>query len=137
MLERIHHVAFAHAPDAPIHEVLEQALGLIVAHEEVGDGFIERMLPIGDGYIQTLEPTGPGLVQRFVDRRGSALHHVAFSVADVRAVVESLRLAGVPLVEPAPRRGGMGTQIAFIHPSATGGMLVELVEGGTRPDDAT
>jgi len=128
MLSSIHHVAFAHAPDPPMHEILRETLGLKVAHEEPGDGLWERMLPVGDGYVQTLEPTGPGVVQRFLDRRGPGLHHVAFSVEDVAAAVETLRQAGVRIVDPAPRPGGMGSQTAFLHPASVGGLLVELVE---------
>jgi methylmalonyl-CoA/ethylmalonyl-CoA epimerase len=78
--------------------------------------------------VQTLEATGEGVVQRFLDRRGPGLHHVAFEVDRIDAAVESLRARGVRLVDEEPRAGGMGTRIAFVHPSAFGGMLVELVE---------
>ena len=129
MLTTIHHVAVAHAPETPLHAILEETMGLTVAHEETGEGLLERMLPVGGGYVQTLEPTGPGVVQRFLDRRGAGLHHVAFSVGDVAAAVERLRRAGVRIVDPAPRPGGMDTRVAFLHPASLGGLLVELVEG--------
>ena len=124
---RLHHVAFAHAGDGPERQLTE-LLGIAAAHAEDGPGFVERMFPIGDSYVQTLEASGDGVVERFVDRRGSALHHVALEVDAIDAAVEDLRARGVRLVDERPRRGGMDTRIAFIHPSAFGGMLVELVE---------
>jgi methylmalonyl-CoA/ethylmalonyl-CoA epimerase len=123
---RLHHVAFAHAaPDTP--GLLGGLLGLSCAHTERLDGFTERMLPAGEAYLQLLEGTGPGVVRRFLDRRGPALHHVAFEVSDIDAAFSDLRRRGVRMVGESPRPGGMGTRIAFIHPSAAGGLLVELV----------
>lgn len=127
----IHHVAFAHLADEQPHALLAEFLGLKVEHTEEADGFIERMLPAGDCYVQTLEATGPGVVEKFVTKRGPALHHVAFTVAGLAALLERLRAASVPLMDEQPRPGGMGTMIAFVHPSAFGGLLVELVDADT------
>ena len=127
-LLRIHHVAFAHAPTAAPQDRFTELLGVPVCHEEEGPGFIERMLPVGDGYIQTLEATGPGVVGKFVGKRGSALHHIAFEVDDIQEHVRRLRSMGVRLIDEHPRPGGMGTMIAFVHPREFGGLLVELVE---------
>jgi methylmalonyl-CoA/ethylmalonyl-CoA epimerase len=123
----LHHVAFAHGPGEGPEDALCRFLE-IDPHEETGPGFLERMFPIGDAYVQTLEASGDGVVQRFLDRRGPGLHHVAFEVDGIDAALESLRGEGVRLVDEEPRTGGMGTRIAFVHPSAFGGMLVELVE---------
>jgi methylmalonyl-CoA/ethylmalonyl-CoA epimerase len=125
---RIHHVAFAHSSDTPVPRLLQEGLGLEVGHTEHGEGFVERMIPVGDSYVQLLEATGQGVVQRFLERWGPGLHHLAFEVPDVQAGVTSLAAAGAPLVDQAPRPGAMGTIVAFIHPSAFGGMLVELVQ---------
>jgi methylmalonyl-CoA/ethylmalonyl-CoA epimerase len=123
----LHHVAFAHAPGSGPDDALCDLLR-VEPHEEPGPGFIERMFPAGNAYVQTLEASGEGVVQKFLDRRGPGLHHVAFEVDRIDAAVESLRARGVRLVDEEPRAGGMGTRIAFVHPSAFGGMLVELVE---------
>ena len=124
---RLHHAAFAHrGEEAP--GVLSGLLGLDCAAEEQAQGFVERMLLAGDGYLQLLEATGPGVVDRFVDRRGPALHHVALEVSDVGEAVADLRARGVRMVDESPRPGGMGTRIAFIHPAACSGLLLELVE---------
>lgn len=131
----LHHVAFAQDAGGDTHERLEKLLGLETEHEEHGDGFIERMTPVANCHIQTLEANGPGVVQRFVDRRGAGLHHIALEVDDIEAVLASLRNRGVPLVDEEPRSGGMGTLIAFIQPSALGGLLLELVQRRPEPGD--
>lgn len=125
---RVHHVAFAHREGEQPHAALERLLGLRVTHSEDAGDFTERMIPAGDCYVQLLEATGPGVVQRFLDRRGPALHHIAFAVADLDAALAELREAGARLVDEHARPGGMGTRIAFLHPSEVGGLLVELVE---------
>ncbi|MGH3762973.1 VOC family protein [Actinophytocola sp.] len=127
-VRRIHHVAFAHAAGQGPHGRLAELLGLRVAHTERAPGMVERMVPAGDCYLQLLEADGPGVVEKFVDRRGAALHHVAFEVDGLATLLTRLRDAGVRLVDEVPRQGGMGTEIAFVHPTAFDGLLVELVE---------
>jgi methylmalonyl-CoA/ethylmalonyl-CoA epimerase len=123
----IHHVAFAHA-DPGVPEQLAAMLGLPCVATEAAPDFTERMLAAGDDRLQLLEATGDGAVQRFVERRGAALHHVAFSVDDLDAALADLRERGTPLVDQRARTGGGGTRIAFLHPSACAGLLVELVD---------
>jgi methylmalonyl-CoA/ethylmalonyl-CoA epimerase len=123
----LHHVAFAHGPGSGPEEALCRVLD-VTPHEESGPGFLERMFPVGDAFVQTLEASGDGVVQRFLDERGPGLHHVAFEVDGIDEALDALRGEGVRLVEKEARTGGMGTRIAFVHPSAFGGMLVELVE---------
>jgi len=123
---RLHHVAFAHqADDTP--NLLADLLGLPFAGEESAEGFVERMLPVGDSHLQLLQATGPGVVGRFLERRGPGLHHIAVEVSDLEEAIADLLRRGVRMVDNAPRPGGMGTRIAFLHPEATGGLLVELV----------
>jgi len=125
----LHHVAFAHGSDTAAIDALARLLGLSVGNVEAGEGFVERMIAVGDAsFVQALEATGAGTVQRFVDRRGPGLHHIAFEVADIDAAVAELRSGGVRMVDETPRAGGMGTRIAFVHPASLGGLLVELVE---------
>ena len=123
---RLHHVAFAHeGDDAPGQ--LADLLGLPCVAQERADGFVERMLPAGDSFVQLLEATGPGVVERFLERRGPGLHHIALEVSDLDEAVADLLGRGIRMVDHAPRPGGMGTQIAFVHPAASAGLLVELV----------
>ena len=123
----IHHVAFAHAdPEAPVR--IGTTLGLACVATEAAPGFTERMLAAGDDRLQLLEATAEGVVQRFVERRGAALHHVAFSVDDLDTALEELRNRGTRLLDERARAGGDGTRIAFLHPEACAGLLVELVD---------
>jgi methylmalonyl-CoA epimerase len=130
----IHHVAAAESPGPGLAGLLAQ-LGVGVAHTEAAAGFVERMAPVGvtGGAVQLLEPTGPGTVRRFVDRHGPGLHHLALAVGDIDLAVAELVAAGVRMIDELPRPGGAGTRIAFIHPSAAGGVLLELVEDHLFP----
>lgn len=128
-ITRLHHVAFAHEPADGTDRKLSDLLGLDCAHEETGGGFVERMFPAGEAFVQSLEATGEGVVRRFLDRRGSGLHHVAFEVDGIDEALTDLASRGVRLVDERARPGGMGTRVAFVHPSAFAGVLVELVEG--------
>ena len=129
----LHHVAMAHGEDSVCEDAMTMLLGA-PAHAEEGPGFLERMYPIGGSYVQTLEAEGDGTVQRFLDRRGPGLHHVAFTVDTIDNALADLEARGVALIDREARTGGMGTRVAFLHPSATGGVLVELVESGDRAE---
>lgn len=129
----LHHVAVAHSEDQVCETFFTDLLGP-AAHEEEAPGFVERMYASGEAFTQTLESTGDGVVARFLDRRGPGLHHIAYRVDALEPALADLRARGVPLIDEAPRDGGMGTRIAFLHPSAAGGVLVELVEEGGPAD---
>ncbi len=80
--------------------------------------------------IELVSPAGnPGL-QRFLDKRGPGLHHVCFEVDDLDGALATLKAAGVPLIDDVPRPGARGHRVAFLHPAATGGVLLELCAGG-------
>jgi methylmalonyl-CoA epimerase len=84
----------------------------------------------GTGRLELLEPTAPeSTVQKFLDRRGSGLHHIAYRVPDLKAALTRLAMAGVRLIDREPRSGAGGHRIAFVHPASTSGVLIELVEG--------
>ena len=123
----LHHVAFAHGADPATETALCRLIGT-EPHLEDGPGFVERMYGVGDAYLQTLQAEGDGVVQRFLDARGPGLHHVAFTVDGIDAALEDLRGQGVRLVDERPRPGGMGSMVAFVHPSSYGGLLIERGE---------
>jgi methylmalonyl-CoA/ethylmalonyl-CoA epimerase len=133
-VRRLHHVAIAHDSDSVCEEVLASLVGP-QAHEEEGEGFVERMYDVGDTAVQTLEANGDGVVRRFLDARGPGLHHIAFEVDRIDAALEDLAARGTRLIDREARPGGLGTRIAFLHPSVLGGVLLELVEEPT--DGAT
>jgi methylmalonyl-CoA/ethylmalonyl-CoA epimerase len=108
-----------------------EALGLEVTHtEEVAEqGVRVAMLPVGEPRIELLEPTGADTpVARFLEKRGAGIHHIAVRVTDIRTSLARLKAQGVRLIDEEPRVGAGNCLVAFIHPSASGGVLLELVE---------
>jgi len=82
----------------------------------------------GPTRIELLQPTSAdSTVQRFLDKRGTALHHIAYRVADLDATLVRLKAAGIRLIDETARPGAGGHRVAFIHPASTAGVLVELV----------
>ena len=91
------------------------------------DGARIAGLTAGESLIELLEPANPtSPVGKFVAKRGPGIHHVCFAVDDLDQTLERCRRAGVRLIDETPRVGAEGKRIAFLHPSATGGVLVEL-----------
>jgi methylmalonyl-CoA epimerase len=85
----------------------------------------------GEGRLELLEPLAPeSAVGRFLERRGPGIHHLAYRVPDLAAALGRLAAAGVRLIDEEPRPGAHGRKVAFLHPSSTGGVLIELVEEG-------
>ena len=107
------------------------ALGLEVKHTETVEeqGVYVAMLPAGEPRVELLEPTGPASpVAKFLEKRGPGIHHVAVRVSDIRAALARLKREGARLIDEEPRVGAGGCLVAFVHPSASGGVLLELVE---------
>jgi methylmalonyl-CoA/ethylmalonyl-CoA epimerase len=116
-------------------ERYRRILGVEPAHRErVDDQGVEEVLfAVGTSFVQLLGALGPETpVGRFLARRGPGIHHVAYRVDDVAAMLSRLREQGMRLIDEAPRRGSRDTLIAFVHPKDTGGVLVELVQ---TPDE--
>lgn len=131
MLSTIDHVGVAvESIDAAL-AVYRDALGMPLVHRETvsTQGVDAALLDVGDGHIELLEPLSPDTtVGKFLARRGPGLHHVAYRVASIEDALQTLSAAGVRLIDESPRTGIRGSQVAFLHPSATGGVLTELVE---------
>jgi len=111
-------------------EFYEQQLGFSVGLRETVEQ--ERvkvaMLPAGGPRIELLEATGPdSVIAKFIEKRGEGLHHVAIKVPDLAAAVERLRSSGARLLND-PRPGAGGHLYVFVHPSSTGGVLLELIQ---------
>jgi methylmalonyl-CoA epimerase len=105
--------------------------GATVAHRERidSDGVEEALLRVADSYIQLLTPTAPDSpVARFLDRHGEGIHHVGYRVADVAEALARLQAEGARVIDAAPRPGSRGTTVAFVHPKASFGTLIELVQ---------
>lgn len=86
-------------------------------------------LPIADTEVELLEGTSPeSPVSKFIEAKGEGIHHLAIRVDNLEAALEELKAKGVRLIDEKPRLGAGGAKIAFIHPKATGGILLELSE---------
>src|SRR3954468_4814109 len=91
------------------------------------DGARIEGLAAGDSLVELLESTDPASpIGKFVAARGPGIHHICFAVDDLDAALDRCRAAGLRLIDQTPRLGAEGKRIAFIHPSSTGGVLVEL-----------
>jgi len=127
----IDHIGIAVADlDAAI-AIHRDTYGMPLVHREtVADQGVEAaLLDVGESHVELLAPLSPDTpVGRFLSKRGPGLHHVAYRVDDVAATLDELRSAGLRLIDEAPRTGIRGSRVAFLHPSASGGVLTELVQ---------
>jgi methylmalonyl-CoA/ethylmalonyl-CoA epimerase len=130
-LTEIDHVAIAVRDlDAAINWYREM-FGATVAHREVvdRDGVEEALLKVADSYIQLLTPlSAESTVARYLDRNGEGIHHVGYRVDDCAAALSTLQAKGARVIDSAPRPGSRGTTVAFVHPKAAFGTLIELVQ---------
>jgi len=131
MLQALDHTAIAVVDlDASI-AFYRDVLGMPCVHREtiVEQGVEAALLDVGDSHVELIAPLGPDTgVARFLEQRGPGLHHVAYRVDDIDAALASLSAAGVRLIDERPRAGIRGSRVAFLHPTATGGVLTEIVE---------
>ena len=128
---KIDHIGIAVKSLTEAIKVYENAIGLkVAAYDQVDDqGVRVAMLNIGESRIELLEPTGPDSpIERFMTKRGEGIHHIAVTVENIETALERLKASGVRLIDSEPRRGAHNTRIAFIHPSSTHGVLLELVQ---------
>ena len=110
-------------------------LGLEVMPEETVEAEKVRlaMVPVGESRLELLEPTSPdSTIARFLEKRGEGLHHVALHVSDLAGTVERLKAAGMRLISDDIKMGAGGHLYVFVHPSSSGGVLLELVEDASQ-----
>jgi methylmalonyl-CoA/ethylmalonyl-CoA epimerase len=127
-MRRIHHVGIVVNRLAEAYGFYRDVLGLpLVREAEIADqGVRAALLAAGDSEVELLEPLGPTTpVGRFLAKRGEGLHHLCFETPDIGKSLTSLQERGVELLDTAPRAGLAG-QIAFLHPRACSGVLVEM-----------
>lgn len=107
------------------------ALGVsVIETEEVADQKVRvAMLPIGESRIELLEATSADSpISKFIEKRGPGIHHLAVKVDNIHDALAQLKENGARLIDTEPRRGAGGCLVAFVHPSSTGGVLLELVQ---------
>ncbi len=130
MFAGINHVAVVVRNAGDALRFYHEVLGLPVGHQAtVADqGVHAVLLPVGGDEIELLEPTNPaGGVARFLEKKGEGIHHLCVETPDVAAALARIKAANLSVIDQSPRKGLAGT-IAFLHPGACHGVLVELAQ---------
>ena len=129
----IHHLGVAVRDLDEAVDTYERLFGAAVEHRaQVSDQGVEAAaMLVGEGRVELLAPLGEETpVGKFLAKRGPGMHHVAYEVDDVRSELERLSAAGASLIDEEPRQGLSGLQVAFVHPDAAHGVLIEVVSVG-------
>jgi methylmalonyl-CoA/ethylmalonyl-CoA epimerase len=133
-VQAVNHIGIAVRSIDAQRQFYEGSLGAVfegteeVADQKVRVGFFR----VGDVRLELLEPTDPSsTIAAFLEKRGEGLHHVAFTVADLRDRIAELKQSGIRMIDEVPRPGAHQMQIAFVHPKSTFGVLTELCEPST------
>ncbi len=130
-LSHIEHIGIAVNSIEESLPYYEEVLGLkCYAVEEVKDQKVKTaFFKIGDTKIELLESTDPeGPIGKFIEKRGTGIHHMAFAVNGIENAMKEAEEKGVRLIDQQPRKGAEGLDIAFLHPKSTGGVLTEFCE---------
>lgn len=130
MIKRVDHIAIAVNSADDALSVFDSVFGLKADHiEELPDqGVKAATVRVGDTNIEFIEPTDPeGGVAKFIEKKGEGIHHICIEVDDIDAELRSLAVRGVELIDKEARKGLAG-RIGFLHPRATKGVLIELVQ---------
>ena len=126
---RIAHIGVAVRTLNELLPFYRDILGLPEVPLDDADGATIAGLAAGESLVELLEAeSGDSPIGKFVAKRGPGIHHVCFAVDDLDGTLNKCRAAGLRLIDESPRLGAEGKRIAFLHPSATGGVLVELSE---------
>ncbi|HEV3001688.1 MAG TPA: methylmalonyl-CoA epimerase [Solirubrobacteraceae bacterium] len=131
MFDRIDHVGIAVEDLDAALALFEGTFGMPAVHRETVEeqGVEAALLDVGENHVELLRPLGPDTpVGKFLAKRGPGIHHVAYQVTDVESALARCREAGLRLIDQAPRTGIRGSRVAFLHPSASGGVLTEIVQ---------
>ena len=130
-LKRVDHIGIAVKDLDEAVNFYETAIGLkAVGYETVAEQKVKvAFLPCGDSELELLESTEPdGPIARFIEKNGPGIQHIAIRVDDIDKALEELKAKEVRLIDQTPRYGAGNARIAFVHPKATGGVLLELTQ---------
>ncbi|MEA3054602.1 MAG: methylmalonyl-CoA/ethylmalonyl-CoA epimerase [Actinomycetota bacterium] len=131
MFTEIDHVAIAVNDLEAAIKYYGDVFGAEVDHREVveSDGVEEALLKVAESYVQLLTPTrDDSPVAKYLANKGEGLHHIGYRVKDCAAALQAIKDAGGRVIDDAPRPGSRGTTVAFVHPKAIFGTLIELVQ---------
>ena len=125
----IDHAGIATADATSLADQYAELFDCQIAHEEEFDGMAVVFLDFGNGYFELLEPLeSEGAIASYLDRNGPGIHHLAVATDDIEGALETARELDIDLIDESPRAGAWGHEVAFMHPSSTGGVLLEFVQ---------
>jgi methylmalonyl-CoA/ethylmalonyl-CoA epimerase len=131
MIKKINHVAIVGKSNEETASLFTALFGFkVVESNEVPEqGFKSTLISKEDVSFELIEPIGSeGAIAKFLEKRGSGLHHVSLQVDDMDQTVEQLKAKSVKLIGETPQQVTETSRVIFIHPSSTGGILIELIE---------
>ena len=129
MTTRIAHIGIAVRSITEALPFYRDVLGLPETPLDNADGAKITGLVAGESLVELLEASSPASpISKFIEKRGPGIHHICFAVDDIDASLERCHAAGIRLIDATPRVGAEGKRIAFLHPSSTAGILIELSE---------
>lgn len=129
MIRKIDHIGVAVKSLEKAEEFYTENLSIdILDREDHGDMTVS-FLSVGDVKMELLQGLTPeSVIEKFIERRGEGIHHIAFEVDDIESALGDLKKKGVSLIDQAPRSGAHNSRVAFLNPKSAHGILVELVE---------
>jgi len=130
-IKRIAHLGIAVKDLDPPKKLYGEHLNLELKGDEVVESQKVKVsfIKVGESNLELLIPTAPdSAVAKFLENKGEGFHHLALEVEDIHSAVEELKAAGVKLIDEKPREGAHGALVAFLHPNATFGLLLELCQ---------
>lgn len=131
MFTRLDHIGVAVEDIDAALVLYERDYDMTLVHRETvtEQGVEAVLLDVGENHVELLAPTGPDTpVGKFLAKRGPGIHHVAYQVDDIDSALNTLRDAGLRLIDETPRTGIRNSRVAFLHPASSGSVLTELVE---------
>lgn len=126
---KVDHIGIAVKDLAEAKKFYTEILGIKAMGEEVVEQQKVKVcfIPCGDSELELLESTSPdGPIAKFIEKNGQGIQHLALRVDNIETTLADLKEKGVRLIDEKPRYGAGGASIAFVHPKATGGILLEL-----------
>lgn len=128
-IKRISHLGVAVSDLESAMKFFTEGLPLEVTHTEDYQGMKIAFIPIGDSSIELLQDvSGTSAIKKFLDNKGEGIHHIAYEVDDINEAIAELKSKGIKLIDEKPRQGAHGMSVAFLHPKATHGILMELCQ---------
>jgi len=130
-MQKIEHIGIAVKDLEAAEERFSQLLNTLSYKREAveSEGVITSFFKVGESKIELLAATQPDSpIQKFIDKKGEGIHHIAFEVTDIEQKMKDLADKGFLLINDRPKDGADNKKVAFIHPKSTGGILVEICQ---------